>query len=271
MPRFFVLILFLVPVTFVSLKGQIVDGVKIVRPELRIVSDEQGNYFALSRFVIADSWYLYWKNPGDAGLPPHIKWELPAKWQVGRTFFPVPERFDYATLLAYGYKIELTLVTELIPPPGFIPTSEKLQFTADTDWLVCQESCIQGDERVSVAFDPLKEDPHDKKLLASAREKMPGESASSGFSMVRASIERVGGDRLIVLELKPTFGQPVLKDFYPEPIDGGVIDHQSITIDGTIIRFRVTPTTEKTVIGSVQGLLIQDNGVFLLSKELTIK
>ncbi|MEM1389908.1 MAG: thiol:disulfide interchange protein, partial [Pseudomonadota bacterium] len=30
-------------------------------------------YLGLS-FEMQDKWHIYWKNPGDAGLPPEIRW-----------------------------------------------------------------------------------------------------------------------------------------------------------------------------------------------------
>ena len=29
-------------------------------------------------FKLEPGWHIYWKNPGDAGEPPHIQWTLPA-------------------------------------------------------------------------------------------------------------------------------------------------------------------------------------------------
>ena len=32
---------------------------------------------------MADHWHVYWKNPGDSGLPVQIEWDLPAGFEIG--------------------------------------------------------------------------------------------------------------------------------------------------------------------------------------------
>ena len=38
-------------------------------------------------------WHVYWRNPGDAGLPPEIAWTLPPGFTAGEIAWPTPERF----------------------------------------------------------------------------------------------------------------------------------------------------------------------------------
>ena len=38
-------------------------------------------------------WHVYWRNPGDAGLPPEIAWKLPPGFTAGEIAWPTPERF----------------------------------------------------------------------------------------------------------------------------------------------------------------------------------
>ena len=30
------------------------------------------------RLIPVSGWHIYWKNPGDSGLPPSVTWKLPA-------------------------------------------------------------------------------------------------------------------------------------------------------------------------------------------------
>ncbi|MGE5600817.1 MAG: protein-disulfide reductase DsbD domain-containing protein, partial [Pseudomonadota bacterium] len=41
-------------------------------------------------------WHGYWLNPGDAGLPMSVKWELPPGYSVGPLRYPVPGRLSIA-------------------------------------------------------------------------------------------------------------------------------------------------------------------------------
>src|SRR5208283_3320920 len=43
-------------------------------------------------FKLEPGWHVYWKNAGDAGEPPQIKWTLPEGVTAGPMQFPAPER-----------------------------------------------------------------------------------------------------------------------------------------------------------------------------------
>jgi len=47
-------------------------------------------------FKLEPGWHVYWLNPGDAGLPPHARWTLPAGISAGPLQFPAPKRLPWA-------------------------------------------------------------------------------------------------------------------------------------------------------------------------------
>ena len=42
---------------------------------------------------IDPGWHIYWKNPGDAGLPTKVKWTLPDGFTAGELRYPTPHEF----------------------------------------------------------------------------------------------------------------------------------------------------------------------------------
>src|ERR1700683_3237285 len=53
-----------------------------------------GKPFAVGVLLKIDpGWHIYWKNPGDAGLPTLVKWDLPSGYSVGDLSYPTPPRF----------------------------------------------------------------------------------------------------------------------------------------------------------------------------------
>ena len=58
-------------------------------------------------FKLEPGWHIYWKNPGDAGLPPHIQWTLPKGITAGPMQFPVPKRLPLGPLMDFGYEGEV--------------------------------------------------------------------------------------------------------------------------------------------------------------------
>ncbi len=94
------------------------------------------------RFELESGWHLYWKNPGDSGKPPTIRWELPPGFAAGTWEWPVPTRLPFGRLVNYGYDRRLILVTTLAVP-AVDPKGEAL-LGAHVEWLVCAEECIPG-------------------------------------------------------------------------------------------------------------------------------
>jgi thiol:disulfide interchange protein DsbD len=106
-------------------------------------SAEAGLYFKID-----NGWHIYWKNAGDAGEPPHMKWTLPEGVTAGPLEFPAPRRLPLGPLMDYGYENEALFpfmfkVAENAKP-GWVVLHTKV------DWLVCQASCIPGKAELEV-------------------------------------------------------------------------------------------------------------------------
>jgi thiol:disulfide interchange protein len=100
-------------------------------------SADAGLYFKLE-----PGWHVYWKNAGDSGEPPRMKWTLPDGISAGPLQFPVPKRLPLGPLMDFGYEDEV-----LFPFPVKVAPSAKsgpAVLHAKVDWLVCREVCIPG-------------------------------------------------------------------------------------------------------------------------------
>jgi thiol:disulfide interchange protein len=96
-----------------------------------------------------ENWHTYWMNPGDAGKPTEITWQLPEGLEAGEIVWPVPERFELpAELVDFGYTDEIFLLTEISIPENYSATS--LQISAEAQWLECEDICIPGGANVSL-------------------------------------------------------------------------------------------------------------------------
>ncbi len=96
---------------------------------------ELGLYFKLE-----PGWHIYWKNPGDAGEPPHVKWTMPEGVSAGPLQFPAPRRLPLGPLMDYGYEDEVIYPAEIS-----VAKSTKAGHAvihAKVDWLVCRATCI---------------------------------------------------------------------------------------------------------------------------------
>src|SRR5262245_59684705 len=80
---------------------------------------------------MAPEWHTYWKNPGDAGLPTRIRWQLPPGFTAGGIEWPYPARFGASPVVSYGYADEVLLLVRVTPPATLAPGSVTLAARAD--------------------------------------------------------------------------------------------------------------------------------------------
>jgi DsbC/DsbD-like thiol-disulfide interchange protein/cytochrome c biogenesis protein CcdA len=85
-------------------------------------------------------WHGYWLNPGDAGLPMDVKWQLPAGYAVGPLRYPVPTRLTVAGIMNYVYETDYAVLVRLKVPAGSAGT---VPIRADARWLACTDKiCV---------------------------------------------------------------------------------------------------------------------------------
>ena len=91
------------------------------------------------RLSIDPGWHVYWKNPGDAGLPTRVTFTLPDGFTAGPLQFPTPRRFlQPGNIVVFGYENSVLLLTKITPPAN-LPADFQGQFQANVSWLVCSD------------------------------------------------------------------------------------------------------------------------------------
>ena len=115
---------------------------------VRLVSEQDavvsGRTFWVGLDVIPDDgWHVYWKNPGDSGLPPRIKWQLPSGIKAGDIHWPYPQRINVGSLTSFVYEHEVFLLVPITVDENFQP-SKDVNLHARVTWLACQNVCIPG-------------------------------------------------------------------------------------------------------------------------------
>lgn len=235
----------------VSALGQLVDGKQITRAELIADTDDFTNPFTVGiRFVLEGDWYLYWKNPGDSGLPIEVKWDLPKGWTASELRHPVPSRFAYDDLVSYGYKKEVVLLATISPGRESLDTLK-----ARFDWLVCKESCVRGKANVSLALKGNVKADGAHETLANAQQKMPGSLSDLSLSVNGSRIRKTENswEAEIVLEGPDA---SLVTDFYPEISEEIIIEFSSVRIEKGVLRFRFNRQAAEKDVTNVRGLFI---------------
>jgi DsbC/DsbD-like thiol-disulfide interchange protein len=99
----------------------------------------------------ATGWHGYWENPGDAGFPLKIDWDLPRGASAGAPAYPVPSTLIISGMMNHVYEHPYALLLPLHVPGGArpgtkLPISAKLQYLACTNAICVPESSQAGIE-----------------------------------------------------------------------------------------------------------------------------
>lgn len=104
------------------------------------VAPQQGEFSVGFYFELQPDWHLYWINPGDAGLAPTVKWQLPNGISAGDIAWPYPHAIHTEAISNFGYSDTLLLATKLTTKNP----ANTADISANISWLVCKDECIPG-------------------------------------------------------------------------------------------------------------------------------
>ncbi|CAO4183034.1 protein-disulfide reductase DsbD family protein [Methylorubrum populi] len=190
-------------------------------------------------------WHVYWRNPGDSGLPPEMAWRLPEGFSTGAVQWPVPERIPVQGLMNFGYEEVVTLLVPLaVPESATLGGTARLSGTLS--YLVCEEICIPGSAELSLDLPvaaSAEPDSRQAALFARARAALP-EAAPGPF---RTSRE---GDRLVLQLDRPGLTAEAVKEVAFFPYAEGAIDNaapQDWAVDAAGLRLTLTPGDAKAL------------------------
>lgn len=129
-------------------------------------------------FTVEPGWHIYWRNPGDTGMPITIRSiTTPPGVEIGEIIWPTPERYVHTGLADYIYTGETALIVELMAAPDAPPGAGSIHVEAD--WLVCKDACFPGAGAVDLDVNilPVGQAPtwnqRDSDLFLSTFERMP--------------------------------------------------------------------------------------------------
>ncbi len=167
-------------------------------------------------YEVAEDWHIYWKNPGDSGAPPRIKWELPPGFSVGEFRFPAPHRLESGPadfrLITYVHEGEPALLATVTAPADLTP-GEQFTIGGQVTTLVCRKQCIMERASVSLRLPTVKHgsqvEPANAELFATAARQIPAADGRGKFVTVSAAptVEstEIGGtfEVAVTVDIKP--------------------------------------------------------------------
>lgn len=118
-------------------------------------------------FELERDWHLYWDGQNDSGFAPEINLSLPDGFSAGKVLWPAPKRkISPGDVLDHIYEHQVLLMIP-IEVPAAAQGGEKIDISAEVDWLVCREACIPGSAQLALTLP----------VAASGAEPQPSRSA----------------------------------------------------------------------------------------------
>jgi thiol:disulfide interchange protein DsbD len=194
-----------------------------------------GEVWVALRFQLAQGWHIYWRNPGDSGGPPVVRWQLRPGVTVGDFEWPVPARIPLGPLVNFGYEDTIVLPAKITFAPG--KAVEPLQIGGFVRWLICKDVCVSDEATLGITW-PLA--ARDKELatqwsadIQAARRAVP-KAAPRGWK----SSARVEGDEVL---LTVVGDRPAVSAVF-FPLETGQIENaapQKVSVNGRELQLRL--------------------------------
>ncbi len=169
----------------IALSGTLLGGVAAARAEssewalneggrMRLVvlpADADGKRAAALQIEPSPGWITYWREPGDAGIPPSITLAPDSGYTLNDIGYPVPKRIDNGELRDIGYDAPVTLPLVLSGPAGGSSSGE---LKASVFIGLCRNICIpfQAEFQLSLTLSETA-DAAEADIVAAARKMLP--------------------------------------------------------------------------------------------------
>ena len=165
-----------------------------------------------SDFIVAielnhrQNWYSYWKNPGDTGLKPDLKWKQISGFNPQEMVYPAPQRYQSEGLINFGLKNPATLLIPFKLDSSIKKGEHTLQ--AELKWLVCEKICVPESAflefKVTVADTPKLSTK--KAFIESLLNNRQWEQLSTTFKTTKTNI---------IINISTLTPNATIKYFYP--------------------------------------------------------
>ena len=119
--------------------------------QMRLTSSTEGTEglkeIPISLEVITNpGWKIYWRYPGDSGLPTEMNFNGSSNVKSFQIFWPAPFRFSTFGIDTFGYEGQIIFPINIIPEI----VNEKININTQISLLACNEICIPFQEKISL-------------------------------------------------------------------------------------------------------------------------
>ncbi|MHB8886239.1 MAG: protein-disulfide reductase DsbD domain-containing protein [Methylovirgula sp.] len=138
--------------------------------EIRLISAgrSKGLYEAAVEIKLAPTAVTYWRQPGEAGVPPQFSFAGSENVASAKVLYPAPSRLDEGGIEAFGYRGGVTFPIRVTPRDATKPARLDLSL----DYAVCDRICIPAKGHAELVL-PQSGDSPERALIAAAEARVP--------------------------------------------------------------------------------------------------
>lgn len=148
-------------------------------PEVKIIFDsfsleKSRNINAAVVVKLNDGWHIYWRNPGDSGMPTSFEFILPENVKVSEIKWAVPKIFEFEGYASYGYEGLAVFPFSIYIPENF--KHDEITLEVNLKSLICKDVCKPFNQKISrtIKLDEMYiASKEDSNLLFSAYNNLP--------------------------------------------------------------------------------------------------
>ena len=157
---------------------------------------DDGYRLAGLRMSVKEGWKTYWRDPGEAGIPPYFDWEASENVAAVEVMWPRPEVFTSFGLRTIGYSGDLVLPLKVHAKDVSLPMTLALNARIG----VCREICVIEEVELSEEIAPGLR-PIGHKQIRRAMRRVPMPAADAGLRLAECRITGTGRDRSLQAEV----------------------------------------------------------------------
>ena len=189
------------------------------------------------KVTLSPNWKIYWRNPGDAGLPPEINIKSTNNIKSVDLFFPSPKRFNFYDIETFGYDEEVIfplIITSLDNSNGI---SGILELNAQ----VCSDICVPVSHKFNLLnLDYIKDNSSRLEDILLYNSTVPKILKNNQLKLTSTIIEdnKLKFNFVNDLNIKPT-------DIIVEDIDGNIYKKPIYSSKNKILKVIIDINTTK--------------------------
>ncbi len=182
--------------------------------------------------LLDPGWYTYWRNPGEAGVPPVLDFSGSENVADVQVLYPAPTRSEDHATVSLVYRDEVVFPLAITPKDASAPVTLRL----DAKLGVCSEICVPTEAKAEVTLTPgAAADPLSTARLSGFLARVPKPAEPGRFDIEKVE---AAGDALTIDVRMPDSSY---SDLFSDPPEGWYLGQPAFVqrVDG-VSRYRLS-------------------------------